>query len=370
MDVDKLLRSTEARVRMDLVAPALPKLAGAPLLAPPGPGNPTLLASAFAHLLRFELARRRPHARLRAWTAEEAPARLREMAPDLAGTAESILRDAKESHDHYVRAAEPHPEFRASMAAHALRLGRLDAAVRAGYVDARMAEADPEDVADLLAMLAAVPWDALGGAGPVELPALLDGGVEADLLVDGRLLLVRAAKAARVDPQDARRLVVLLVLARAARARDPSAPEVREVGVYLARHGHLWSVPVAPLVAHEAFPQAEAWLLKHAQRAERIARAVAASLEPTEDGEPAPPPVGKQKPPKWVKKKWFAPAGAAPAKEGKAEQKKGRAPAAKAPQPKPQKPAKPREPAPEGEKKRTPRPDWRKGSAWRRERGK
>jgi hypothetical protein len=368
MDVDKLLRSTEARVRLDLVAPAALRV-DAPLRAPPGPGNPTLLAAAFGYLLRFDLARRHPHARAAPWVAEQAPARLESLAPDLAGTAAAVLSEARDSHAHFLRSADPHPEFRASMAAHALRLGRLDAAVRAGYVDARMAEADPGDVADLLAMLDAVPWDALGGAASLDLQPRFgetEDAPGADLLADGRLVLVRAPKTARLDPQDARRLVVLLILARAARGPDA----VREVGIYFARHGHLWAVPVSSLVAQEAFPQAEAWVTKHAQRAARMAREAAEALAAPED---APrPAAGRQKPPKWVKKRWFAPAGTAPAKDvGKAEQKKQRPDAAPRKSAPSRKPAPPRDAPPEGERKtRTPRPDWRKGSAWRRERGK
>jgi hypothetical protein len=273
------------------------------------------------------------------------------------------------------------------MVALALGLARLDAVVRAQYVDDRLRRAElGEDVADLVTMLALVPWDSFGGAASLDLDPPLGAlglafpDASLDLIVDGRLVFLRTGKRAHVEADDLRALLVRLVFARAARATDDAFPDVREIGVYFARHGHLWATPIAPVVEHEAFPQVETWFRDHFERAARAAtkaeslRASGESVKPRRSGQ--------AKPPGWVKKKWAPKRDGSVAHEGKAEQKKSgddAAPRGPTAAPKrshaPQRPAAPkrtveREPSEEPARRSAPKPDWRKGSAWRRARGK
>lgn len=380
-----MLRSADAKLRIDLVAPEAPRL-DAELRIPPASLQPALAARAFAHLLRIEARRRFPGAESRPLVALDAPALLAERDADLGEAAEAALAFALRDVERVTDADNaPSPE-RAAM--HALRLARLDAAVLSGYADARLAEDErAEDVAELIAMLDAVPWPSLlPRTGRLLLdPALGQAATHladarADALSDGRLIIVKAGRTARIEPDDLRDLMLRALLARHARSAGEDVPEVREVGCYLARHGVLWTAPLAPLVAREAWGPVESWFRDQLARQERARRQaeearIAAETPAPEGAEPAP----KQRaprPPGWVRKKWKPAAGTPdPSKEGKAERKKARSPreARSAEEPQEERPrARKRgaEPDEEPPRRRSFRPDWRKGSAWRRSRGK
>lgn len=361
MSFGHLLRSGDARLRLDLVRPPPARLEGGTL--PPGRLAPGLAASAVANGVRLELARRQPES-AGPWPAERAVTRLADLAPDMVVAAERALASVQGTSG---RMEGVTPSLAAERA---LQLARLDAVVRAGYVDARIGGAeDPEDVAEVAAMLSRVPWDQLDGraAAPPYFPRLGEAwpDAEPDLLVGGALLMVSASRAPRVDEEDLRGLVARLVGARAEWGADEAARRVRHVGVLLARHGLLWRVPAAPLVAHEAFPALEAWMGP---------RLEAAMRPPAAEGTEGP---AKRRLPKWVKKR-FAPRAPGTHPEGKAEKKK--APSGAPPKAKPKPPARPKAELREDmlrERERedgparssTPKPDWRRGSPWRRDRG-
>ena len=365
MTFGHLLRSADARLRLDLVRPAAVRLEGS--VAPAARLAPALAAAAVANGVRMALARRHSGA-AGPWLAERALPRLADLAPDAVPAAERALAFAKGDTGRMEAVT-------ASLAAErALQLARLEAVVRSGYVDGRIGQEEhPEDVAEVAAMLARVPWDDLGGPAASEplLPTLGAAlpDAEPDLLVGGTLVTVSASRAPRVDEDDLRGLVARVVAARAERGPDEAAARVRQVGVLLARHGLLWRAPAAPLVAHEAFPAVEAWL------AERLAPALRGPAPAgTREDAPSRAPL-----PKWVKKR-FPPKAPGTHPQGKAERKKA-PPAAKPPARPPPPPRAPpraemrgepqdrREPEDGPAKPRGSRPDWRRGSAWRRDRG-
>lgn len=364
MSLAHLLRSSDARLRLDLVRPTVPRLEGA--AAPPLRLPTPLAASAVAAAIRFELTRATPEARS-GWPAARAPERLETLAPDMVAAAQRAL-------DNALGGFRPVP---LSPAERALQLARLEAVVRAGYVDARLGEPEEaDDVAEVAAMLERVPWRELGEElFPLPLfPELADAlpDAEPDALVNDTLLAVSAARAPRVDDDELRALVARLLVARAEWGADAAATRIRSLGVLLARHGVLWRVPVAPVVEHEAFPAVETWFRQ------RLAQAKRDAAPPDPEAAPGKPPL-----PKWVKKR-FAPRTPGTAPEGKAEKKKAKpqrsGAAARAQPPKPPRPARrvarpdrSEAAAPDADDatkpRKPPKPDWRRGSQWRRDRG-
>lgn len=375
MSFAQLLRSADARLRIDLVRPRPPRLEGA--TAPPSRLAPPLAAAAVACAIRMELARR-DSIGSGLGLAESAPERLETLAPEMAPAAEEVLvlaREVASRTDSTSAAVEP-----AVLAERALQLARLEAVVRSGYVDRRIGEAeDPDDVAEVTAMVARVPWGEVGAdaVAPPLFPRFADAfpDAEPDALTDGTLLVVSAGRGARVDDDDIRMLVARLVLARAEWGAAAAGERIRSIGVLLARHGTLWRAPVAPILAHEAFPALETWLLARLAKARRQA----ASLHADDDA-----PRSPQRMPKWVKKR-FAPREPGTHPEGKAEKKKEKKQGAAQARP----PAKPRSDPPqapvrakrrdardEGDevderpaRNKPQKPDWRRNSQWRRERG-
>lgn len=329
MSLPALLRHSGVQLRLDMLAPRVEPRAPAPLLAPPGPGRPGTISSAFCYLLRFELERRHPDARTHPWLAEQAPAALEALAPELVSRADAVGEEAGRAQTAYAQDPSPAPESRVAMASHAIRLARLDAVTLPGYVDEHLEDVDPADAADLLAMLDATPWRELVPRGAqLDLnpsfgrASVLVPGADADAILDGRLLLVRTGKSDRIDAQALRPLLLRFLLARLARADDASFPEVRELALLSARHGSLWRAPVEPIVEHEGFPAIETWMLRHMERERGIPLKSIAKGASLAD---APAPKTLQKTPGWVKKRWGRGKRAPQtAPEGKAERKKER----------------------------------------------
>lgn len=387
MSLDKLLRSADAAVHLDLVTPPPAREPASALRVPPGAADPRTMTTAAGYLLRFELQRRHPGARAEAWVADYAPERLESIAPELAEPARRILEAAHVAHAEYVRDPSPTDARRADVAAHAFRLARLDAAVRADYADADAGVAEPEVVAELLAMLDATPWDRLAARDVVLQPVLGRHGIlvphaEPDAILDGRLLVVKTTKSAQVTQDDLRHLLMRLILTRGARAEDPGVPEVRSLEILFARHGRLWSTPVAPIVGHEAFGRVERWMLRHAERVRGVPLSAigADGTIAASEREPGEPPAPDR--PRWVRQRIAASKPPPPPAERKAKEKKA---VRRGGEPTP--PARPPKRSPDGDepprarprspddgeappRKRPSRPDWRKGSAWRRRYGK
>lgn len=182
-----------------------------PLLAPPRSKRYSMVGTAFDYLFRFELQRLAPHVVAGRWIAEAAPDRIFQTSgsvsiggtglriqqsddsvfaqlPGLAERATAVISAAKDAVQDYARQLAPSEDTRRSVAEQAVRLARLDAVVRAGYLEPDFATAPDEDVEDILGMLAATPFDGFADANPIILNPTFGqssralGGADADFI--------------------------------------------------------------------------------------------------------------------------------------------------------------------------------------------
>jgi hypothetical protein len=123
-----------------------------------------------------------------------------ELAAARARAAAVALARARAAHASYLAAKRPSPSARSGLAAHAIRLAKLDVVYRAGWFDPTFDQADPEDVKDLLALLKAVPFDRLIDRKVMLLnptfgeASLLVGGADADLIAGDMLIDFKTTK--------------------------------------------------------------------------------------------------------------------------------------------------------------------------------
>src|SRR5262249_19121887 len=136
---------------------------------------------------------------------------------------------------------------------------------RAWRLDPGFEVADPEDVEDLLAMLAIVPFDELihdsvmllnpdfgDSAAPV-------GGADADLIVDDMLVDIKVTKLSTVRERALPQLLGFYLPARPRGGVAPQSPALTGVALSFARHGHLWVHPVSDWTKLPVFPEVERW---------------------------------------------------------------------------------------------------------------
>ena len=250
----------------------------------------SVIGTAFDYLLRFELQRRVPTASVGEWVAENAPLWMRsipnrllsgdlresddfdaDMAETVATQAEAILKAAHVAVEEYRLKSSPSDIEIAGIASHALRLARLDAVCRPGYLDPRFAEVAQEDIQELVALLAIVPFSDLLNDTMILNPTFgtfsrLVGGADGDLISGSTLIDVKVTAKTSIEAVWLDQLLGYYFLARNYRREDPSFPNIERAGIYFGRQGFLWTMSVRQWTGHTNFSAIEAAFFREARR--------------------------------------------------------------------------------------------------------
>jgi hypothetical protein len=292
MSLTQFVKRPEVLAKIKALRPKPPRGIDAPLRVPLRTKRWMLLGTAFDYLLRFELQRRAPHAITRRWAAEDAPGRMwqpdnfdylsmdphetapeeaEEVAKQQARRASDVVERAKAADAAYLKAEGPGRSTQAELAAHAIRLGKLEEFYRSRQFDPTFEEADPEDVEELLDLLSVVPFEALLHDKVLFLnpefgeATRLVGGADADLIAGDALIEFKTTTAGEAKPEHVDQLLGYFLLARHRRRAEPTFPEVKRFAIYFTRHGYLWDRDAALWTGHPDFPEVERWFFEHAK---------------------------------------------------------------------------------------------------------
>jgi hypothetical protein len=255
-----------------------------PLKVEPRSKRYMLVGTAFDYLLRFELQRRAPHAISERRVAESAPwvsvgrDLLMEadeehyMPPEqVAERMRLLLDNAMAAVADYVKQKFPTAAKQTELAGHAIRLAKLDPVYRAGRLEPDFEEASPEDIQDLIDLLAVVPFDELLHDKLLLLnpnfrqTSLLVGGADADLIAGDLLVDFKTTKKGEIEVGNLDQILGYLLLARKQRSVDPTFPVINRLGLYFCRHGYLWSLEASTWTSHPEFPGVEQWFFNRAE---------------------------------------------------------------------------------------------------------
>ena len=250
------------------------------LQAPPLTTNYETVAGAFEYLLGFLLERMNPQARVPAWTAERGVEAIQVGQP--AGTevttlsgfpralkAAAYLADAKRQYRAYMQVGRITDNL--LVAAH--RLAHLEVAARAeaGRVDWNSINyLSPDDAADLRVLLQLVDEKTFRTSRACVLKPRLNaadlvGGADADLIVGDCLVSVTLTREQRIDVREYYCLVASwLLLGLGGVRRENGTVEqlpVTSVGIYFARFGQLWKVPIEQIMPATTLPAVTKWFV-------------------------------------------------------------------------------------------------------------
>jgi hypothetical protein len=292
MSLTGFLRRADVKAKLAPLRPRLPRKIPVLLKAEPRSSRYSMVGTAFDYLLRFELQRRAPHAIAEQLIAESAPdsiwrpgfyrhlpmdARMmppeeaEEMAKEEAKRARQVVDRAKAAIAAYVTMKEPDHSAQADLAGHAIRLAKLDELCRAGQLDSSFAEANLEDVEDLLALLAIVPYDALIHPQTMLLnfgfgeTSSLVGGADTDLITGATLVDFKTTKASEITVDNLDQLLGYYLLARRQRQVDATFPVIDRLALYFCRHGHLWVADATTWTDNPHFSEVEEWFFNRAK---------------------------------------------------------------------------------------------------------
>ena len=292
MSLTSFLDMPDVIAKVKPLRPKLPRTIATSLKVEARSNRYMLVGTAFDYLLRFELQRRAPHAVSERWIAEYVPNLIwketgdggvgldlfHDTAPqdymspkEIAEHAKRIITDAKAAVSAYVKNKAPTQATQTDLAAHTIRLAKLDSAYRVMRLDPRFEEVDPEDVKDLIEMLAIVPFDQLLNPKLMLLnpdfkeASRLVGGADTDLIAGDLLVDFKTKAKSDMKAGDLDQLLGYLLLARKQRQVDSAFPIINRLGLYYCRHGHLWSTQVSVWTDRPEFLEIEQWFFRRAE---------------------------------------------------------------------------------------------------------
>lgn len=189
----------------------------------------------------------------------------------LAAYAQNLLAEAKAAVGSFALTKAPDKTTQARIAAYAIRLAKLDTICRAGELDPDYESAAPEDVQDLVDLLAVVPFEGLLHPKIMLLnptfgsTSSLVGGADTDLISGDLLVDFKTTKIGETKPESLDQLFGSFLLARKERSIDPTFPEINRVALYFCRHGHLWPLEASQWTSHPEFLACEEWFFWRAE---------------------------------------------------------------------------------------------------------
>jgi hypothetical protein len=287
MSLSSFLRIADVTAKLKLLRPKLSRKIAATLRVEPKTDHHAIVGAAFDYLLRFELQRLAPHAVSEPWVAEQVP----DLIYSDSDTWWNVVRSDNPEHDlpeirkrtwksvveakaavaAYMKLRKPNRIQRVELASHALRMAKLDVVVRALQLDPSFEVADPEDVEDLLSLLAVVPFDALLHEKILllnphfrQISDVVDGA-EADLITGDMLVDFKTIKAEAMEVDHLDQLLGYYFLVRHLRQVDPTFPVVNKLAIYFCRHGYLWSADATVWSDNPLFLEVEEWFFKRAK---------------------------------------------------------------------------------------------------------
>ena len=250
----------------------------------------TLVGVAFDYLLRFEIQRRSPHAESSPWVADGVVDRLRHESADgnlvvespimrdgsadpslgidpveLIEIIQATVEDAKVVHAEYLQMSDPSRNDRERIAVQTLRLAHLDGIVRSRHLSPEFQTVDQGDVDDLVELLSVAPATEFASGRRILLNPILGhaapgiGGADADLVADDLLVEVKTTSKPEIKSDYLDQLLGYFILSTRAEVGAQPFPELKSIGIYFSRHGHLWQITTDEWTQHPDFQELVDW---------------------------------------------------------------------------------------------------------------
>jgi len=260
-------------------------------VAPPLSNNYAIIGCAFDYLVRFILQQRHS-SKIKTcnhWVADLAVARIKKFAI-LGKTKNNLVgfrRDIPKNRKAFLEMLEKkHSDAKINyqtflstgfitddLVRSALFLARLDVYVRSGMVDPNLGNEAEPDIADLKNLITLFEknnfeirktcWlNPTFGEG-----SLLVGGADADIIIDDTLLEIKVTKELKLHRNHLNQLIGYYILSLIGGVdTDPNQKPIKNIGVYFARHGLLWKIPVLSLADKKTIIEFKDWFVVYANK--------------------------------------------------------------------------------------------------------
>lgn len=255
--------------------------------APPLTNNYGIVGTAFDYLMRFYLQHHNQNTFVErdTWVADHSYKSLSDKLSQSQGTvvATGLHRDKiyqtkdllKIIDDQFKQAKNNYKEFIThgllsdELIANTIFLAKLDAYYRAGIVDSNFDYHSPDDIKDIRAMLSLVDRECFSAKNKCYFNpvfgegSMLVGGADADLIIDDTLIDIKATKHLKLDRQHFNQILGYYILSLIGGInQSPKTKPIKNIGIYFARHGELWTIPLSQFGDQQKFYDFKDWFIE------------------------------------------------------------------------------------------------------------
>lgn len=241
----------------------------------------TLVGTAFDYLLRFWVRRHAEEFEARPWVSQTALELTTQESPDRVDDVQTVLDRAEQHRDEFLDTGQ----LTRALVESTLDLARVDWIYRSGQFPENLGEYDQDTILDCLRLMEIVnecpAFEEVSRAtlNPIfGVGSWLVGGADADLIVDGCLLDVKATSSSTFKVDYWRQLVGYLTLADIHnRLQDgfydrfgdmgydtTPLPNIEDFGIYYARHGEVVSLDASTVYDDPLYPEFREWFIETA----------------------------------------------------------------------------------------------------------
>jgi len=164
-------------------------------------------------------------------------------------------------------------ELTDDLIANTIFLAKLDAYFRAGVIDQNFDNHDPDDIKDLKSLISLVDknnftakqkcyFNPTFGQG-----SMLVGGADADLIIDNTLVDIKATKHLKLERAHLNQVLGYYILSLIGGVNgNPSDRPIENIGLYFARHGELWTLPIQNFGDKGKFEEFKDWFISYVSK--------------------------------------------------------------------------------------------------------
>jgi hypothetical protein len=230
--------------------------------------NYGIVGTAFDYLLRFKIERHNKNKCFAShWVADHA---FQELEDRFEGD------EKKEFQNRYYKAKEAHTEYLLSgrltdeLIAYTLFLAKLDLYIRSGLIASDLFYETDLDVMDLRNLYNAVNIKDFNVKKQCFLnptfgkSSMMVGGADADMILDDTLIDIKVTKHLKLEREYLNQLLGYYIIAVIGGINgNHKGAVIKNVGIYFARYGILWKVPLSAFCNNQAFAAFKHWFVSY-----------------------------------------------------------------------------------------------------------
>ncbi len=140
-------------------------------------------------------------------------------------------------------------------------LAKLDVSARTRFIDSNLDKIEKEKIIELEELFNIVPWDKFITKNSCILnPTFGDGsrlvgGADADLILDNTLIDIKTNKNLKIERKDLNQIIGYHLLSVIGGIDGKIKTEIQNIGIYFARFGYLWQMPLTDYCELKHFTQ-------------------------------------------------------------------------------------------------------------------